>query len=339
MNFLSSAGAELSALCCQTSSAPHPAARRGWPGARPALLQPAAPAARRAERTGEPEDPQVAERSARAGSGGWRGEPTREIKGQNGGNLCTMRSEKLKSWSSVSPREGGAAVGGDGWVLLELGGARGRGFRGNFYRLLQHHLLLSQSRDAELCTSIESGLQSAGRAGRAGGGSERVSWASPGALTRESQPPEKRKVKEERGSEGEINISGGRGGGGRDGGSCWMTNLGDAAPRPLRWQAHWRARRAGGRRSRSAGAQPRPVPPWVPAEKSARRRLGARPPRPPSRAWCGRLPGEARSPPRGAWPHRPEERGKCFGSGWAATPPRPAPWPAAQAGGRKALKS
>lgn len=268
MNFLSSAGAELSALCCQTSSAPHPAARRGWPGARPALLQPAAPAARRAERTGEPEDPQVAERSARAGSGGWRGEPTREIKGQNGGNLCTMRSEKLKSWSSVSPREGGAAVGGDGWVLLELGGARGGGFRGNFYRLLQHHLLLSQSRDAELCTSIESGLQSAGRAGRAGGGSERVSWASPGALTRESQPPEKRKVKEERGSEGEINISGGRGGGGRDGGSCWMTNLGDAAPRPLRWQAHWRARRAGGRRSRSAGAQPRPVPPWVPAEKA-----------------------------------------------------------------------
>lgn len=124
-----------------------------------------------------------------------------------------MRSEKLKSWSSVSPREGGAAVGGDGWVLLELGGARGGGFRGNFYRLLQHHLLLSQSRDAELCTSIESGLQSAGRAGRAGGGSERVSWASPGALTRESQPPEKRKVKEERGSEGEINISGGRGGG------------------------------------------------------------------------------------------------------------------------------
>lgn len=63
-----------------------------------------------------------------SGSGGWRGEPAREIKGQNGENLCTMRKRKLKSWSSVPPERAGPRSGETGGSCWSWEGPKAEAF-------------------------------------------------------------------------------------------------------------------------------------------------------------------------------------------------------------------
>lgn len=101
-----------------------------------------------------------------SGSGGWRVQCTRDIKGQKVENLCSKRKRKLKLWSSVAHKRAGQPAGS---LLGETGGSswswegpEAETLLAKLYRPLNQHPSC-QSRETELRTSIESRLQGRGR--------------------------------------------------------------------------------------------------------------------------------------------------------------------------------
>lgn len=200
-----------SALCAaRCSLLSEPAAWRGWSGARPCSppthLESHLQLATRKERSALGNAQQSAllweRRMARRGH--------KRNKGPEGEKPLHEMQVKTEVTVKYSLYEGGAA--GRRRRVGPAGGGRGprRRLLGEFYRPFNHQHLSSQSGEAELCTSIESGLQGEGRQVAQPEGAatrlpfllshcdrERVNWVS--ALnSRSPNTPAKRKVKEKR---------------------------------------------------------------------------------------------------------------------------------------------